>query len=114
MVIVLVLGDSGLLHDASMACPYFKQMCPTGLGKANNFYIETKFHLYITNSILLSGIYDKRYGFGFRIYFFSFLKNTFLTPLLMVCMFLNLFDIQRCTCLFKGTFTVDSYVFFLS
>ena len=81
---LVIMGDLGLLHDASMACPYFKQKCSAGLGKANSFDTETKFDLYITNSIVSSGVYDKRYDFGFKIDFFRFLKNMFLAPLLMV------------------------------
>ena len=83
---LVLLVESGLLHDASMAFTYFQQMCPAGLSKANSFDIETKFDLCITNSIVSSGIYHKRYDFGLRKDFFSFLKNTFLAPLLMVWM----------------------------
>ena len=86
--------------------PYFEQMVgqiyPTELqlNKANSSDTEAPFFFYlnlsISNGIVLSKIYDKRYYFNFEIVNFPFLDGDGPHSLFMVYIFRSLFVLQKC------------------
>ena len=69
------------------------------LNKANSSDTEAPFldlNLSITNGIVSSKIYDKRYDFNFEIVISHFLMEIFLALLPMVYIFLSLFVLLEC------------------
>ena len=96
--------------------PYFDQMVdqiyPTELqlNKANSSGTEALFpdmDLSITNGIVSSKIYDKRYDFNFEIVNFPFLDGD-VPPLSMGYIFRSLFILQECSLMFM-TSTTETY-----